>query len=130
MRRTTPAELENWARVDGLTLIVPGQYFLKTANVDFDMVTRSRYWFSYIPTLRLAKTIGQVDPTQLASVAVVFHMRLTRPLLAMILVFMGLSVILRDQNRNVFISAGLCLVLCGIFFSALFAAKYLGDYEH
>jgi lipopolysaccharide export system permease protein len=57
-------------------------------------------------------------------------MRLTRPLLGIILVFMGLSIILRDQNRNVFISAGLCLVLCAIFFGALFACKYLGDYEH
>ena len=44
--------------------------------------------------------------------AVMFHMRLTRPLLGLILVVMGLSIILRDQNRNVFISAGLCLLLC------------------
>jgi lipopolysaccharide export system permease protein len=58
---------------------------------------------------------------------VLFHMRLTRPILGLILVFMGLSVILTDQNRNVFISAGLCLVLCGVFFAAIFAAKYLGD---
>jgi lipopolysaccharide export system permease protein len=54
-------------------------------------------------------------------------MRLTRPLLGMILVFMGLSVILTDQNRNVFISAGLCLVLCALFFAAIFASKQLGD---
>jgi lipopolysaccharide export system permease protein len=74
--------------------------------------------------------MGRVGSTELSSVAVVFHMRLTRPVLGMILVFMGLSVILRDQNRNVFISAGLCLVLCAGFFAILFACKYLGDYEH
>ena len=56
-------------------------------------------------------------------------MRLTRPLLGFIMVLMGLSVILRDQNRNVFISAGLCLLLCGLFFAAQFACKSLGDNE-
>jgi lipopolysaccharide export system permease protein len=45
----------------------------------------------------------------------------------MILVVMGLSVILRDQNRNVFISAGMCVVLCGVFFAALFTCKSLGS---
>ena len=44
--------------------------------------------------------------------AVLFHTRLARPLVGIILVFLGLSVILRDQNRNVFISAGMCVVLC------------------
>jgi lipopolysaccharide export system permease protein len=42
---------------------------------------------------------------------------------------MGLSVILRDQNRNVFVSTGLCLVLCAVFFGACFACKHLGDNE-
>jgi lipopolysaccharide export system permease protein len=44
----------------------------------------------------------------------------------MVLVFMGLSMILTDQNRNVFISAGLCLVLCALFFAVIFAGKQLG----
>jgi lipopolysaccharide export system permease protein len=61
--------------------------------------------------------------------AVLFHMRLTRPILGMILVFLGLSVILRDQNRNVFISAGLCLALCATFFAVCFSCQQLGDKE-
>lgn len=130
LTRTTPPELEPRLKIDGLEMIVPGEYFLKTKYVDFDVVTRSKSWFNFIPTYRLMQYLGQINSTQLASVATVFHMRLTRPLLGIILVFMGLSVILRDQNRNVFISAGLCLALCGIFFGVLFACKYLGDYEH
>ena len=47
-----------------------------------------------------------------------------------ILVLMGLSVILRDQNRNVFISTGLCLGLCAVFFAACLACKHLGDNEY
>jgi lipopolysaccharide export system permease protein len=61
--------------------------------------------------------------------AVLFHFRLTRPIMGMLLVFLGLSVILRDQNRNVIISSGMCLVLCGIFFAACYACKMLGDNE-
>lgn len=127
---STPAELDSRQTIPGVELIVPGEYFVKTKYVDFDVLTRSKSWFQFIPTYRLVNDLGRIDSTQLASVAVVFHMRLTRPVLGMILVFMGLSVILRDQNRNVFISAGLCLVLCAVFFGTLFACKYLGDYEH
>ena len=61
--------------------------------------------------------------------AVLFHMRLTRPLLGLLLVVMGLSVILRDQNRNVIISSGMCLVLCAVFFATQYACKMLGDSE-
>ena len=43
---------------------------------------------------------------------------------------MGLATILRDQNRNVFISAGLCLVLCAAFFLVGFACKHLGDHGY
>jgi lipopolysaccharide export system permease protein len=70
------------------------------------------------------------ESTRLAAMAVLFHMRLTRPLVGMVLVFLGLSVILRDQNRNVIISSGLCLVLCGVFFAAGYACKMLGDNEY
>jgi lipopolysaccharide export system permease protein len=42
-------------------------------------------------------------------------------------VFMGLSVILRDQNRNVFINVAQCLLLCVGFFLCSFACRYLGD---
>ncbi len=130
LSQTTPAELDNYERVDGLHWIVPGEYFLKTKYVDFDVLTRSKSWYEFIPTHRLFGYLGSVDPTQLSRVAVVLHMRLTRPVLGMLLVLMGLSIILRDQNRNVFISAGLCLALCGVFFGCVFACKYLGDYEH
>jgi lipopolysaccharide export system permease protein len=59
--------------------------------------------------------------------AVLFHQRLTRPIIGVLLLFLGLSVILRDQNRNVIISSGLCLVLCAMFFAAQFTCKMLGD---
>ena len=91
------------------------------------MATGSDSWFNFASTARLSSELSKPDTTRLAAMAVLFHMRLTRPLLGMILVVMGLSVILRDQNRNVFLSSGICLVLCALFFAAQFATKQLGD---
>lgn len=126
-----PPELFNWNRKDILEPIVPGQYFLYTAELDFGRLTRNnRKWFQSQSTWAVFRELSTSDPATLSSMAVFFHMRLTRPLLGMILVIMGLSVILQDQNRNVFISAGLCLMLCAIFFAASVVARYLGDNEY
>src|SRR5205085_9498094 len=118
------------ARLLVLEMIDPGKFFLHTTEVDFDAVTRSRTWYVFASTVRLRAELNKPDSTRLAAMAVLFHMRLTRPVLGLLLVCLGLSVILRDQNRNVFISAGLCLILCAVFFAACFACKHLGDNEY
>ena len=48
-------------------------------------------------------------------------------ILGMVLVLMGLSVILRDTNRNVIISSGTCVVLCAVFYVVCNACRMLGD---
>lgn len=126
---TEPPELEGWENPI-LELLDPGKYFLRTTVVDFDAITRSRTWFQYASTNRLRQELSRPDSTRLAAMAVLFHMRLTRPLLGLLLVVLGLAVILRDQNRNVFLSAGLCLVLCALFFAASFACRHLGNNEY
>jgi lipopolysaccharide export system permease protein len=122
----TPASVDGWDRTDVLEPIDPGKYFLHTQEVDFDAVTRQAKWFELASTSRLFSELQRTDAVRVPDVAVLFHMRLTRPILGMVLVFMGLSMILTDQNRNVFISAGLCLVLCALFFAVIFAGKQLG----
>jgi lipopolysaccharide export system permease protein len=129
LKNTTPPELPSWP-VDQEDILKPlgdGAYFLKTKDVDFDTIVRVKNWFMYLPTWRLLKELDRPGNTQHASLAVVFHMRLTRPVVGIILVLLGLSVILRDQNRNIFISAGLCLILCVVFFASIFACQYLGS---
>ncbi len=106
-----------------------GRYFLHTRNIDFEAMTRDHKWFQLVSTRRLYQELERPDSTRLAMIAVLFHTRLTRPILGMVLVVMGLSVILRDQTRNVIISSGMCLVLCSLFFAALYTCKMLGDSE-
>jgi len=129
LTETQPPELPGWKDKQVLQNLDPGKYFLRSADVDFEALTRDRKWFYQVSTWRLFQELNRASGARLANMAVFFHMRLTRPLLGMILVVMGLSVILRDQNRNVFISAGMCLVLCGVFFAAGLGTKYLGDRE-
>ncbi len=92
-----------------------------------DTVVRIKTWYQYLPTWRILHELDRPgNSAQHANLAIVFHTRLTRPLIGVILVVLGLSVILRDQNRNVFVSTGLCLMLCVIFFASIFACQYLG----
>lgn len=114
---------------DVLDVLDNGRYVLHTRSTDFDALTRDPKWFQLAPTLRLYDELQRPESNRLAAIAVLFHTRLTRPLLAMVLVLMGLSVILRDTNRNVIISSGVCVVLCGVFFVVCHACKMLGDAE-
>lgn len=126
---TTPKEIPNWTHPELLENITAGTYVLHTTDIDFDTMIRPRVWYMYCSTLQLLSELAKAHSSQVAGVAVVFHMRLTRPILGMLLVFMGLSIILRDQNRNVFLSTGLCLALCAVFFLTVFFCKYLGENE-
>jgi lipopolysaccharide export system permease protein len=129
LKNTTPAELPGWP-ADQEEILQPlgdGGYFLKTKDVDLDTIVRVKNWDLYLPTWRLLQELERPGNTQHAKLAVAFHGRLTRPAVGVILVLLGLSVILRDQNRNIFISAGLCLILCIIFFATIFACQYLGS---
>lgn len=130
LTETAPPEVPNWTRTDLLEMKTPGSYFLHTTDVDFESLIRPHAWFTYCSTLNLLKELAKAHTSQVAGVAVVFHMRLTRPVLGMLLVFMGLSIILRDQNRNIFLSTGLCVALCALFFITLFFCKHLGDNEY
>lgn len=102
-------------------------YFLRTRDADIETVVRVKTWYTYLPTWKILRELDRPgNSTQHANLAIVFHTRLTRPLVGIILVVLGLSVILRDQNRNVFVSTGLCLLLCIVFFVTIFGCQYLG----
>jgi lipopolysaccharide export system permease protein len=130
LKEATLADLEVGSIDDVLDMIDPGRYFLYTKEVTFEAVTRQARWYQFASTAKLRELLRTTDSRRLAPMAVLFHMRLTRPILGILLVFLGLSMILRDQNRHVFISAGMCLVVCALFFAAIFGCKYLGENDY
>jgi lipopolysaccharide export system permease protein len=129
LTNTKPATLDSFGDGSILEVIDSGRYFLHTRSVDFQSLTRNPNWFQLTSTWQIYKELDKPEAGQQAPMAVLFHMRLTRPLLGLLLVVMGLSVILRDQNRNVILSSGMCLVLCAVFFVAIYASKMLGENE-
>jgi lipopolysaccharide export system permease protein len=107
-----------------------GRYYLAVEEVDFEALTRNKNWYMFAATARLREMLeARPDGRRQPAIAVLFHMRLTRPLLGLLLVIMGLSLILRDPNRNVFVGVGLCLIMCAVFFAAVFACRQLGELE-
>lgn len=126
--QTAPREIEGWDRETQLLEAVDtGRYLLHVREMGFDAITRNPNWFGFASTIRIYQEMQRPDASRAPGLAVLFHSRLVRPLVGMVLVMLGLSVILRDQNRNIFISAGMCLVLCCLFFGAAYTAKMLGD---
>jgi lipopolysaccharide export system permease protein len=125
-----PPTVDNFNDPTVLEMIDPGSFFLHTKTITFDTITRSRQWYTLSATSQLRKLLDDSDMQRLAPIAVLFHTRLTRPVLGMLLMFLGLAMILRDQNQHMFISAGLCLLMCALFYAAVFACKYLGENDY
>jgi lipopolysaccharide export system permease protein len=123
---TTP-EVIDGPLPPSLERISYGKFFLRTREVDFESITRGANWLQFTSTANLREELAKPGARRQPAVAVMFHMRLTRPLIGVLLVVMGLAVILRDQNRHVFINAGLCLVLCALFYAAVYGCKFLGE---
>jgi lipopolysaccharide export system permease protein len=105
----------------------PQRFFLVVKDADFDALHRHSNWHSYASAGKLRDMLNKPDPRRLANVAVLYHMRYTRPLVGILLVLFGLSIILRDHNRHVLYSTGLCLAMCALFYAAVYGCKYLGE---
>ncbi len=127
--RTTP-DVFDGPLPPGLEMINPGRFFLRVEDADFDAVTRGPNWFAFASTAKLRELLDRPDPRRLGPIAVMFHMRLVRPLAGILLVMLGLAVILRDTNRNVYINVGLCLGMAAVFYVAQLGCKFLGDNDY
>lgn len=126
LSNTLPATLEG-TLPPNLKAIQPGKFFLKTTDTDFDAVSRGSGWFLFAPSGKLRELLARAEPRRQSKVAVLFHLRIARPLGGILLVLLGLSVILHNPNRHVFISSGLCLLISIGYYIATLTCKFLGD---
>lgn len=131
MTGTSPGELQPGTFDPAIVeMIDPGRYFIFVRDATFDRATQGQKTQAFNSTTKLSRLMDRTDVGRMQSLAVTFHMRLARPLIGMLLVVMGLSIILRDQTRHVFISAGLCLIMCALFFAAIFGGKFMGNADY
>ena len=127
MTGTMPAELPKDSYDENMIeMIDPGHYFLRVREATFDRVTQGQKTQVYASTKKLDTLMDRTDVGRMNGLAVTYHMRITRPIVGMLLVILGLSIILHDQTRHVFISAGLCLAMCAAFFAIVFGGKFMG----
>jgi len=110
-----------------LTIISPGRCFLKVDTADFETVSRGGTWYIYSSTMRLKEMLTGDEPRRQVKLAVLFHTRITRPLVGMLLVMLGISVILWNPHRHIILSAGLCLALGFGYYVCVLGCKALGD---
>ncbi len=127
---TYPRELDPTNVPDMVEMLDPGRFFVKTRSLDFEALTRHPKWYMYSSTQRLHELLEQSDAPRQSLLAVIFHMRFTRPMVGMILVVLGLSIILRDQTRNIFIGSALCLGICVSFYGLVLGCRFLGSGEY
>ena len=57
------------------------------------------------------------------------HARMVKPLLDLTLVLLGLPIVLSQVDRNVFLSAGLCILIIGVFHLAVIVSHSFGSYR-
>ncbi len=128
LTRTSPDTFDDKLPTN-VTALGTGRFFLKVTDADYDAVCRGGTWYVYAPTSKLRTMLSDPEPRRRGKMAVLFHTRVTRPLVGSIMVVLGLSVILWNPNRHVIISAGLCMGLSAALNLFVIACKYLGDQD-
>ncbi|MCS7166590.1 MAG: LptF/LptG family permease [Gemmatales bacterium] len=127
---TTPRTLpDNW-NSPVLEMIDPGKFFLRTERVDFDLITRTPGWFHYASTWTIFQELQRPETVGLSLLAVQFHLRLTMPLLTLVMTVIGVSLLLRDHQRNLFLNTGLCLVVGFALFGTHYLCRHLGEHDY
>lgn len=129
LTRTDDSVLEGRPLPTNVTALGTGRYFVKVKDADYDAVCRGGSWYVYASTTDLRDMLTDPEPRRRSKLAVLFHTRVTRPFVGLLMVVLGLSVILWNPNRHVIISAGLCLVVSSALFLFTIACKYLGDQD-
>ncbi len=104
----------------------PNEVFV-VSEVDFEQLTGARGFLQFSSTAELIHSLHNESLDFGANVRVGIHCRLMRPLLDINLLFLGLPLVLRRDNRNVFVAVGLCLAVVTIFLLTVYGARFLGS---
>jgi len=113
----TPRDAADWLK--------PDQCFV-VSDVDFDQLAGGRNWRQFASTWQLILGLRNPSLDYGADVRVAIHSRMVQPFLDCTLLFLGLPLIMRRDNRNVFLAVGMCVVVVSIFMLVVFGVQHLG----
>lgn len=126
LTNTTP-ETFNGPPPTNVTTLGPGRCFLKVDTADYNTVNRGGTWYLYASTPRLRELLSGAEPRRQVKMAVLFHTRIMRPIIGILLVVLGVSVILWNPNRHIILSFALCLGIAVGYYMFVLGFKAMGD---
>jgi lipopolysaccharide export system permease protein len=97
------------------------------SEITFEQLVGQDDWRQYASFLELVAGLHNRSLALGADVAVAIHSRPLQPALDMTLLFLGLPLMLRRGNRNIFVAIGMCLGLVVAFLMLVMGAGYLGS---
>ena len=104
----------------------PRQCFV-VSGVDFSQLATGGALREFSSSAQLIRGLHQPSLDYGADVRVTIHSRIVQPLLDMTLLFLGLPIILARDSRNIFVAAGMCLIIVTIFFLVVLICHALGN---
>ncbi|MEX0791998.1 MAG: LptF/LptG family permease [Pirellulaceae bacterium] len=104
----------------------PNQCFLVT-ELTFEQLTASNQWRTSAATWDLISALRNRSLDFGADVRVEIHSRIAQPFLDFTLLLLGLPIVLRKEQRNVFLAIGWCLLIVMLFYVVVLACRGLGN---
>jgi lipopolysaccharide export system permease protein len=97
------------------------------SEVDFDRLTSAGTSYQYQSSRQLIRNLASGRLDYRSVMRVILHSRIVRPLLDMTLFLMGISLVLSQRNRDVFVAAGLCGGVVALFYGVTLVCQAMGN---
>lgn len=96
------------------------------SKLSFQQLVAGDTWRKYSSTPELVQALHNPSFDFGADVRVAIHARLLQPVLDVTLLFLGIPFVLGSENRNVFVSVGICAAIAGTFLVVTYGCQSLG----
>ncbi len=104
----------------------PNECFV-VSNVNFEQLIGGKAWRLFSSTPQLVQGLRNPSLDFGADVRVTVHTRVLQPVMDLTLLLLGLPLVLTRENRNVFLTVGMCLGLVVAFMLVTLGSQYLGS---
>ncbi len=113
----TPRDASGWLKPDECFLV---------SDLSFEQLTAAATWRDFSSVAELIRGLHNPNLRFGADVRVAVHARFLQPLMDMTLLFLGLPLVLTRENRNIFLSIGMCAGVTSAFVLVMVAFQYVG----
>ncbi|QDU57740.1 LptF/LptG family permease [Aeoliella mucimassa] len=104
----------------------PDQLYV-VSDVDFELLTGGSEWRKYASTTELVAELQNPSIELGNDVRMAIHMRLLKPFMDGVLLFLGLPLVVSRSNRNPFVAIGIAILVVALFFVVTLGSQSLGN---